>query len=199
MAQQSNIIGDVLVWGAVAVGAYFLYEWYLSTAVPATPTPTPSPTGAGSGSTGNTATGGSSTTPSAQQSAATTVLTLTNITSLPYSGSITDDPALNAQLDTELQNGQVKTIAGNSFASFNLGWGNGVKGATKSIYGQTYTFDGTNWNLASITCPAGQTYSADHGGVCVASGVSGLGISSRAFRGPRQNYLRAGTPMGRHG
>ena len=55
--------------------------------------------------------------------------------------------AINAQVDQELQAGQVPQIGGNSVLAYMLSWGGATKGATKTVYGLLYTFDGTNWNL----------------------------------------------------
>lgn len=121
--------------------------------------------------------------------------------------------ALNNAVDALLQAGSIQTINGNSDLAYMLGWGGAAKGVTQSVYGHTYTFDGTNWQLtstaagssnptadASGNCPSGYvnvTGLPGAQGYCVkASGTSGYGLAGLAApagtmtRAYRINYRR---------
>jgi hypothetical protein len=101
--------------------------------------------------------------------------------------------AISAQVDQELQAGQIAQIAGGSVLAYMLGWGGGTKGNSKSVYGLTYNYDGTNWNLQASgggsnttanlvangagNCPAGyMNPTGQPGAPCVAAqSIAGLG------------------------
>ena len=84
-------------------------------------------------------------------STSTTGLTVADAATYPYSSAITaaQMTAINAALQTELQGGQIPTIAGNSVLAYMLGWGGASAGATQTVLGDSYSFDGTNWHLTS--------------------------------------------------
>ncbi len=102
-------------------------------------------------------------------------------------------PAPSAATNTQVQNGQVSQIQGNSALAAQLGWAAPpAVGTTRNAYGQQYTFDGTNWNLSTSTwainpggpsCPAGMVQA---GSGCNPIGVSGYGMGLR----PARNYVR---------
>jgi len=77
------------------------------------------------------------------------VLTVADAATLPYSTAISaaQITGVAPQLDTNLQSGQIPTIAGDSVLAFMLGWGAQAAGASETALGETYIFDGTNWNL----------------------------------------------------
>lgn len=54
---------------------------------------------------------------------------------------------INAQVASQLKTGQITTISPTSVLAYELGWGEATKDASKSVYGFTYTFDGSNWTL----------------------------------------------------
>lgn len=101
-------------------------------------------------------------------------------------------PAPGTATNTAVQNGQVSQIQGNSALAAQLGWAAPPPvGTTRNAYGQSYTFDGTNWNLSTSTwainpggpsCPAGMVQA---GSGCNPIGVSGYGMGRRA-----RNYVR---------
>lgn len=76
-------------------------------------------------------------------------LTVADAAQYPYSAGITAAQmnAIQAQLVTELQGGQIPSIAGDSVLAYMLGWGGQSMGKMESVAGETYTFDGTDWNL----------------------------------------------------
>lgn len=67
----------------------------------------------------------------------------------PYSSSVTAVQMQNIHdaLVTELQGGQIPTIAGNSVLAYMLGWGGVPAGTSRTTVGDTYVYDGANWNL----------------------------------------------------
>lgn len=113
--------------------------------------------------------------------------------------------AINAQVDAALQAGQITTIAPTSVLAYELGWGGATKGATKSVYGLTFTFDGSNWTLASAPSPSGPYANAagncpigyinttgGPNGLCVQSvGIGSYGMGKRTMTHARRiNYQR---------
>jgi hypothetical protein len=69
--------------------------------------------------------------------------------------------AISATLQGQIATGQIPLIAGNSVLAYMLGWGGAQLGAQQTAKGETYQFDGTNWNLipapiAAAAPPAGQ-------------------------------------------
>ena len=151
-----NILGLALL----GVGAYVLYQMFYGQPAPAVATQTTTP-----GSPGIPAT------------AANTTLTVADAATLPYNSAITaaQMQAINAGIDAAIQSGTVPTIAGNSVLAFMLGWGAQAAQTSRTTAGQTYIFDGTNWNLQ----PA----------VVGMSGYFGLGAITMT-RAHRRNYVR---------
>lgn len=151
---------DVLGLLLLGVGGYFVYEYFFAPA--AAPVAT------------QTTTAGSPPTPAS--TAAT--LSVQNAATLPYNSAITSAQmqAINSAVDQNIQGGQVPVIAGNSVLSFMLGWGGASAGASKQAFGETYNFDGTNWNLQ----PAG---------TAGMQGYRGMGARSMT-RAYRLNYVR---------
>jgi hypothetical protein len=87
-------------------------------------------------------------------------LTAADAAAYPYSGSVTPDQmkAIGATLNPQIAAGQIPQIAGGSVLAYMLGWGGASTGASKTTSGETYTFDGANWNLqASAPAPAPPT------------------------------------------
>jgi nucleoid-associated protein YgaU len=72
------------------------------------------------------------------QAASTTTYNQNTVTS----GNMDD---IHDQLVSMIQNGQVPTIDGGSVTAYMLGWGS--SGGTQTVLGQTYNFDGSNWQL----------------------------------------------------
>lgn len=110
-----------------------------------------------------------------------------------FTGAAAVTPAPSATTNTAVQNGQVSQIQGNSALAAQLGWSSPpAVGTTANAYGQTYTFDGANWNLSTSlsagdvggpTCPFGYVQA---GSGCNPIGVSGYGMGRR----PAWNYVR---------
>jgi len=151
-----NILGIALL----GVGAYVLYQMFYGQPAPAVATQTTTP-----GSPGIPAT------------PANTTLTVADAATLPYNSAITaaQMQAINAGIDAAIKSGTVPTIAGNSVLAFMLGWGAQAAQTSRTTAGQTYIFDGTNWNLQ----PAGT------------AGMSGYGLGTVMMtRGYRRNYVR---------
>jgi hypothetical protein len=175
----------LLIFGGVAAGLYFLYEYLSSScpgssaglcpiyndifgttaaatsAPPQTPAPTPltaAQQAAVTAASQQTSPPQSTTNPTPitqvavtppVQSPAAQVLTAQDADSFAYISSITPAQmqAINTQVDAELQAGQVPQIGGNSVLAYMLSWGGAAQGTIKTVYGLTYNFDGTNWNL----------------------------------------------------
>ena len=151
-----NILGIALL----GVGAYVLYQMFYGQPAPGVATQT---TTAGS--------------PSVPLTPVNTTLTVADAATLPYNSAITaaQMQAINAGIDAAIQAGTVPMIGGNSVLAFMLGWGSQVAKSSRTISGQTYIFDGTNWNLQ----PAGT------------AGMSGYGLGAVMMtRGYRRNYVR---------
>ena len=70
---------------------------------------------------------------------------------LPYNSAITaaQMSGVSSQLNANIQSGTIPQILGNSVLAFMLGWGAQAANTSKTIFGQTYIFDGTNWNLTA--------------------------------------------------
>ena len=80
-----------------------------------------------------------------------TTLTVADAATLPYNSAITaaQMSGVSSQLNANIQSGTIPQILGNSVLAFMLGWGAQAANTSKTIFGQTYIFDGTNWNLTS--------------------------------------------------
>jgi hypothetical protein len=161
---------DIIVWGGAAVLLWYLYEqgylasWTGLTALAPTPTstvsttttaPVTTTTSSPSLPTPPTTTPAAPTPPATPTPAAS--LTVADAATYPYSSAVTAAQmnSINAQLQTELGAGQIPTINGDSVLAYMLGWGGAAGGASKTVLGDTYTFDGTNWNLQSSAALAG--------------------------------------------
>jgi hypothetical protein len=77
------------------------------------------------------------------------VLTAADAATFPYSSAITADQmnSISATINQQIQAGQIPTIAGGSVLAYMLGWGGLPSGTSKTVSGETYLFDGSNWNL----------------------------------------------------
>jgi hypothetical protein len=115
------------------------------------------------------------------------VLSVADAAVFPYSGSVTSAQinAIHDQLVTELQGGQIPQIAGGSVLAYMLGWGGAAAGAVQTVLGDTYKFDGSNWNLASAASSAGSGIGAFFGNRVPTVGVHGMGFT-RIRRGAIQ-------------
>ena len=153
---------DILGIALVGVGGYVLYEMFFAQPAPAVATQTTTP-----GSPGVPAT------------AANTTLTLADAAVLPYNSAITaaQMQGVQAQLNTNLQTGLIPQITGNSVLAFMLGWGGLPSGTSRSTLGETYIFDGTNWNLQAA-------------GTAGLTGYRGMGQHHLMTRAFRTNYVR---------
>lgn len=80
------------------------------------------------------------------------VLTAADAAVFPYSGSVTAAQmnAISSTLQSQIAAGQIPQIAGNSVLAYMLGWGGLAAGTSKTTSGETYVFDGTNWNLGAV-------------------------------------------------
>ena len=151
-------ITGILIIGGIAAAGYFLYkngnlqQWFPSlfgtsaAAQGSSQTTTTGSTGT-TGSTSQQSTSAPGTTQ--QQSSSVPVLTVADAATLPYSSAITSDMinAVHDQLVTNFDAGQIPVIGGGSVLAFMLGWGGQASSATETVAGETYIFDGTNWNL----------------------------------------------------
>ncbi len=84
------------------------------------------------------------------------VLTSQNASTATYDPTtITSDDmtGIHDALVSLIQSGSVSNINGNSVTAYMLGWGGAASGTSQTILGQTYTFDGANWNL-QVQTPA---------------------------------------------
>jgi hypothetical protein len=139
------------------------------------------------GTTGTTGAGagtGPGTNPSSPGAGTSTApLTAADAAVYPYSTAVTAAQinAINAQLVSALQAGQIPVIAENSVLNYMLGWGVGASGATKSLYGYAYVSDGANWHMqaaapaaASVPTTAG-TPAAGGAGFTITGTVTNLG------------------------
>jgi hypothetical protein len=182
--------GQLLGLAAAGVGVWWLGSslgWFggapaVTPTAPTTPT-TPSPTG---------------------QSAATQSLTAQDANTFLYTSSVTPAQmqALSGQLNQEIQAGQVQQILGTSVLAYMLGWGGASAGQSKSTQGQTYTFDGTNWNLqapAPAATPATPAAPAPPT-TTTATPTNARAVNPRPIRHPIVHpamgaYLTTGQPM----
>jgi hypothetical protein len=82
---------------------------------------------------------------------AATVTTVTALTAstTPYDTTVSQGnmTSIHDQLVSMIQAGQVPAIDGNSVTAYMLGWGGAASGSSQTILGQTYNFDGINWDL----------------------------------------------------
>jgi hypothetical protein len=128
MADQQKL----LILGGLGVLGYFAYTqgWFSQFLGVASSAP--------SGGAGGTQ-------PATQQP----VLTAADAAVFPYSGSVTAAQmnAISSTLQSQIAAGQIPQIAGNSVLAYMLGWGGLPTGTSKTASGETYVFDGTNWNL----------------------------------------------------
>jgi hypothetical protein len=155
-------VKDILGVALIGVGGYVLYEMFFATPAPAVATAT---TTAGS--------------PAVAATTANTNLTVADAAVLPYNSAITSAQmqAINAGIDAAIQSGSVPQIAGNSVLAFMLGWGGLPAQTSRTTSGQTYIFDGTNWNLQAA-------------GTAGLTGYYGMG-QHRIMTGARRiNYVR---------
>jgi hypothetical protein len=155
-------VKDILGVALIGVGGYVLYEMFFATPAPAVATAT---TTAGS--------------PAVAATAANTNLTVADAAVLPYNSAITAAQMVSVQagLDSALSSGTISQIAGNSVLAFMLGWGGLPAQTSRTSSGQTYIFDGTNWNLQAA-------------GTAGLTGYRGMG-QHRIMTGARRiNYVR---------
>jgi hypothetical protein len=112
-------------------------------------------------------------------SASQPVLTAADAATFPYSGSVTSAQmnAISGTLDPQIQAGQIPQIAGGSVLAYMLGWGNASAGQSQTVYGETYTFDGTNWNLQPASAP---TSSSSGGSSSSGPTAAGLALQKQA-------------------
>lgn len=78
-----------------------------------------------------------------------TGLTAADAATYPYSGAVTSDQmsSISQTLMPQLKAGQIPSIGGESVLAYMLGWGGLPAGTSKTVSGETYMYDGTNWNL----------------------------------------------------
>ena len=103
------------------------------------------------------------------------VLTVADAAQFPFSSAISAAQmnAIDSQLQSELSTGIIPTINGDSVLAYMLGWGAQKVGATETVLGHTYAFDGTNWNLGKTPVAKGV-----HGATRIPMGM----IHSRDYR-----------------
>lgn len=200
MAKESgSALGDVVLIGAVGVGAWLAWPWLAAlfgigtttTAVATTPA-TPAVPAAPASTVNVTPAVPIAVAPVVSTPIATAApvncngLTVADAAQFAYSSSLPGSciTGLNPQLSTNLGQGQIQQINGNSVLAYMLGWGGATAGQTQTTGGDTYTFDGTNWNLQPAS------------GV---SGWRGLGQVRTMTGTNRRNYVRRGTPYRRSG
>jgi hypothetical protein len=194
----------LLLLGGVAAAGYLLYtngtlqSWFpsLFATTPAT-TPAPSPPAA----TTPPATTANSQSTQPANSPSAPALTVQDAATFPYSSAVTaaQMQAIHDQLVTEFDAGQIPQIAGDSVLAYMLSWGGQPNGATETIAGETYTFDGTNWNLSTgvvgTAVSSGSVTDPIVGRPVL--GISGLGRSQNRvplglIHGPRDYRFRSG-------
>jgi hypothetical protein len=202
MAQDQT--KTLIIVGIAAIGAWYLYEqgylyqWTgIASLLPsgaATPpvTTTAASTPLTSTPVTTTSVPVSSTPPSAPPAQAppapAQVLSVADAAVFPYSSSVTSAQinSIHDQLVTELQGGQIPQIGGGSVLAYMLGWGGAASGATQTVLGDTYKFDGSNWNLVGSAGGAGTSgIGMFFGNRVPTMGVHGMGFA-RVRRGAIQ-------------
>jgi hypothetical protein len=173
MAQQNNMLGDILGLGLLAGGAYLawtVYQSYLVTAAAAATTPVSTTTTTPATTTTSTTTTSASATGSGQPAA--TLVIPTNLTVTPDIN--------NSLKGTVNVNGQSVPL-------------NVIPSAAGQASGVVYNSSGQDVTAMFTAGQITQLITAFSLAPQSASGVSGFG---RGFGAPMApNYLRAGTPM----
>ncbi len=163
--------GEIVGLGIAGLGVWWLgsqYNWFglfgtPATAAPVTPTSSPAAT---TPATPISTPNPTPTTPvTITPPASTAALTVADAATLAYNSGITQAAmaAINSQVDANLQAGIIPIIGGNSVLAYELGWGGAAKGVSETVLGQTYTFDGTNWNHVGAPGPGMSGYGMGRG------------------------------------
>jgi len=148
---------SLLILGGLGIAGYFAYtQGWLSNLFGAT-----LPSAAGGAPVGT-------------QTAAVPALTAADAATYPYSSAITSDQmkAISGTLNAQIQAGQIPQIAGGSVLAYMLGWGGASPGATKTQSGETYAYDGANWNLQQAPSSAAAMTTASTPAVVSAKALS---------------------------
>lgn len=168
MSEMKTLLG----LGILGVGGYYLAKqmgWLPASISSLLPTTAPAPAT-------------TSAAPPAPSSVAAQGLTAADAAQYPYSGTVTSDQmnSISQTLMPQLKAGQIPTIGGGSVLAYMLGWGGLPAGTSKTVSGETYVYDGSNWNLQpamAATAPATPSLPALSAALQKAAGANSFTVS----------------------